>query len=178
MGNENTPQYYQTFLLILHKKLNQFSHLDAGGNPNMVDVSEKKVTKRTATARAIVVLTDEILSHFENDDIKTKKGSVFQTAIIAGVMAAKRTGELIPLCHPIGLENCHIDIILNEKREVVVNCTAVVTSKTGVEMEALTGVSVAALTIYDMCKAFSHDIEIKSVKLMEKTGGKKDFKRE
>lgn len=158
--------------------MSTFTHLDNQGNPNMVDVSEKKVTKRTATARAIVVLTDEILSHFENDDIKTKKGSVFQTAIIAGVMAAKRTGELIPLCHPIGLENCHIGIFLNEKREVVVNCTAVVTSKTGVEMEALTGASVAALTIYDMCKAFSHDIEIKSVKLMAKTGGKRDFKRD
>lgn len=158
--------------------MSDFSHLDASGNPNMVDVSEKKVTKRTATARAIVVLTAEILNHFENDDIRTKKGSVFQTAIIAGVMAAKRTGELIPLCHPIGLENCHIDIFLNEQKEVVVNCTTVVTSKTGVEMEALTGASIAALTIYDMCKAFSHEIEIKSVKLIEKTGGKRDFKRD
>lgn len=158
--------------------MQEFTHLDAEGNPSMVDVSEKKITKRTARARAIVVLNDEILSHFENNDIKTKKGSVFQIAIVAGVMAAKRTGDLIPLCHPLGLENCQIDIVLNEKREVVIDCTACLTAKTGVEMEALTGASVAALTIYDMCKAFSHDIEIKSVKLMEKTGGKRDFKRD
>ncbi len=157
--------------------MQEFTHLDADGNPSMVDVSEKKVTKRTAQARAIVVLNDEILSHFENNDIKTKKGSVFQIAIIAGVMAAKRTGDLIPLCHPLGLENCQIDIVLNEKREVVVDCTTSLTAKTGVEMEALTGATVAALTIYDMCKAFSHDIEIKSIKLMAKTGGKRDFRR-
>ena len=155
--------------------MQKFTHLDADGNPSMVDVSEKKITKRTASARAIVVLNDEILSHFEDNDIKTKKGSVFQIAIIAGVMAAKRTGDLIPLCHPLGLENCQIDIILNEKREVVIDCIASLTAKTGVEMEALTGATVAALTIYDMCKAFSHDIEIKSVKLMGKTGGKRDF---
>lgn len=158
--------------------MQEFTHLDAEGNPSMVDVSEKKITKRTARARAIVILNDEILSHFENNDIKTKKGSVFQIAIVAGVMAAKRTGDLIPLCHPLGLENCQIDIVLNEKREVVIDCTASLTAKTGIEMEALTGASVAALTIYDMCKAFSHDIEIKSVKLMEKTGGKRDFKRD
>ena len=157
--------------------MQKFTHLDADGNPSMVDVSEKKITKRTASARAIIVLNDEILSHFKDNDIKTKKGSVFQIAIIAGVMAAKRTGDLIPLCHPLGLENCQIDIILNEKREVVIDCIASLTAKTGVEMEALTGATVAALTIYDMCKAFSHDIEIKSVKLMGKTGGKRDFQR-
>jgi cyclic pyranopterin monophosphate synthase len=158
--------------------MSSFTHLDASGNPNMVDVSEKKITKRTARARAIVILNEEILSHFENDDIKTKKGSVFQIAIIAGVMAAKKTGDLIPLCHPLGLENCNVFINLNDKKEVVIECIASLTSKTGVEMEALTGATVAALTIYDMCKAFSHDIEIKSVKLMEKTGGKRDFKRD
>jgi cyclic pyranopterin monophosphate synthase len=158
--------------------MSSFTHLDASGNPNMVDVSEKKITKRTARAQAIVILSDEILSHFENDDIKTKKGSVFQIAIIAGVMAAKKTGDLIPLCHPLGLENCNVFINLNDKKEVIIECIASLTSKTGVEMEALTGATVAALTIYDMCKAFSHDIEIKSVKLMEKTGGKRDFKRD
>ncbi len=158
--------------------MNEFTHLNAKGNPSMVDVSEKKETKRTARAQAIVVLNDEILSHFEQNDIKTKKGSVFQTAIIAGVMGAKKTGDLIPLCHPLGMENCQVDIFLNEKREVVIECIASLTAKTGVEMEALTGATVAALTIYDMCKAFSHDIEIKSVKLMEKTGGKRDFRRD
>ena len=157
--------------------MQNFTHLDAEGNPSMADVSEKKTTKRMARAQAIVVLNDEILSHFEQNDIKTKKGSVFQTAIIAGVMGAKKTGDLIPLCHPLGMENCQIDIFLNEKREVVINCTASVTAKTGVEMEALTGATVAALTIYDMCKAFSHDIEIQSIKLMEKTGGKREFRR-
>lgn len=158
--------------------MKEFTHLDAQNNPNMVDVSEKKITKRTARAQAIVILNDEILSHFTDDDIKTKKGSVFQIAIIAGIMAAKKTGDLIPLCHPLGLENCNVFIHLNEKKEVIVECIASLTSKTGVEMEALTGATVAALTIYDMCKAFSHDIEIRSVKLMEKTGGKRDFKRD
>lgn len=156
----------------------EFSHLDARGNPAMVDVGAKNTTRRTATARSIVVLNDEILSHLEGEDIKTKKGPVFQTAIIAGVMAAKQTGNLIPLCHPLPLDHCKISIELNEKREVVVNCTASVSAKTGVEMEALTGASVAALTIYDMCKAFSHHIVIKETRLLEKTGGKQDFKLE
>jgi cyclic pyranopterin phosphate synthase len=92
-------------------------------------------------------------------------------------MAAKKTGEFIPLCHPLGLDNCHISIQINDQQEVVIDCTATVTAKTGVEMEALVGASIAALTIYDMCKAFSHDIVIKETKLMEKTGGKSDFKR-
>lgn len=155
---------------------NEFTHLDATGNPSMVDVGSKPVTRRTATARSIVVLTDEILLHFENEDIHTKKGPVFQTAIIAGVMAAKKTGELIPLCHPLGLENCQVSISLNEKREVEILCMASLTGKTGVEMEALTGASVAALTIYDMCKAFSHDIVIRETRLVEKSGGKRDFR--
>ena len=152
--------------------MQEFTHLDADGNPSMVDVSEKKVTKRTAQARAIVVLNDEILSHFENNDIKTKKGSVFQIAIVAGVMAAKKTGDLIPLCHPLGLENCQIDIVLNEKREVVIDCTASLTAKTGVEMEALTGATVAALTIYDMCKAIDRGMEMGPTRLLEKQGGR------
>jgi cyclic pyranopterin phosphate synthase len=155
-----------------------FSHLDAQGNPTMVDVGSKSISRRTATARSIVVLNDEILSHFEGDDIKTKKGPVFQTAIIAGVMAAKQTSNLIPLCHPLPLDNCKIKIELNDQREVVIECTASVSAKTGVEMEALTGASVAALTIYDMCKAFSHHIVIKETRLLEKTGGKQDFKLE
>ena len=156
----------------------KLSHLDASGNASMVDVGKKKVSLRTAKAQSIVVLTDEILDLLEKDELHSKKGPVFQTAIIAGVMAAKKTGELIPLCHPLGLENCQVQIYLNEQKEVVIECTASLTGKTGVEMEALTGASVAALTIYDMCKAFSHDILIKETKLMEKRGGKRDFKRE
>lgn len=155
----------------------KFTHLDSAGNPSMVDVSPKQVTKRIARARSIVILEDKILELLEKDEIHTKKGPVFQTAIIAGIMGAKKTSELIPLCHPLGLDNCKIDIFFNEQKEVVIDCTATISAKTGVEMEALTGATVAALTIYDMCKAFSHDIVIKETKLMEKSGGKRDFKR-
>ena len=143
----------------------------------MVDVSEKKVSRRTATTRSIVSLPAEVLKQLTDGSIQTKKCSVFQMAIIAGIMAAKKTGDLIPLCHPLGLDNCNIAIHLNEKQEVLIDCTATITAKTGVEMEALVGASVAALTIYDMCKALSHDIVIRETKLMEKTGGKRDFKR-
>lgn len=153
-----------------------FTHLDAHGNPSMVDVSEKAVTKRTATARSIVVVDDEIMAKFVGEEIHSKKGPVFQTAIIAGVMAAKKTGELIPLCHPLGLENCQISIKVIGKNDIEILCTASLSGKTGIEMEALTGASVAALTIYDMCKAMSHNIIIKETRLIEKTGGKKDFK--
>ena len=130
-----------------------------------------------AKAQALVQLNEEILTLLENEDIRTKKGPVFQTAIIAGIMAAKKTGELIPLCHPIGMDNCRIEIRINQEKLVEINCTTNVKAKTGIEMEALTGASIAALTVYDMCKAFSHDIIIKEIKLMEKTGGKKDFLR-
>jgi len=153
-----------------------FTHLDPESNhPVMVDVGDKQVTKRVATAQSVVVLGEEIMQHLQGGDIQTKKGAVFQTAIIAGIMAAKKTADLIPLCHPLALDNCKVDIHVNGQKEVVINCTAVITSKTGVEMEALTGVSVAALTIYDMCKAFSHDIVIKETRLLTKTGGKSDF---
>ena len=143
----------------------------------MVDVSGKQVSHRTATARSIVSLPAEVLEHLVDGGLQTKKGSVFQTAIIAGIMAAKKTGELIPLCHPLGLDNCNITISLSETKEVIIDCTASITAKTGVEMEALVGASIAALTVYDMCKAMSHDIVIKETKLIEKTGGKRDFKR-
>jgi cyclic pyranopterin phosphate synthase len=157
--------------------MNNFTHIDEKGNPSMVDVSHKQITLRTASARSIVVLPREVLDKFSGNDIKTKKGSVFQTAIIAGIMAAKKTGELIPLCHPLALDNCIIHIRFNEHNELEIDCTATVSAKTGVEMEALLGASIAALTVYDMCKALSHDIIIKETKLMEKTGGKNDFKR-
>ncbi|WP_179413847.1 cyclic pyranopterin monophosphate synthase MoaC [Mucilaginibacter sp. E4BP6] len=153
------------------------SHLDKDGRAVMVDVSEKTITKRTATARSIVALPNEVLTQLVDGDLQTKKGSVFQIAIIAGIMAAKKTGELIPLCHPLGLDNCNITINLNEINEVIIDCTASTTAKTGVEMEALVGASMAALTVYDMCKALSHDIIIKETKLIAKTGGKRDFKR-
>lgn len=154
-----------------------FTHLDKEGNPLMVDVSDKVVTKRIAKAQSIVVLDEEIMSLLEGNELHTKKGPVFQTAILAGIMAAKKTPELIPLCHPIGMDNCQVNI-RTEGIEVFIECTASISSKTGVEMEALTGASVAALTIYDMCKAFSHNIIIKETKLMHKSGGKRDFNRE
>lgn len=153
-----------------------FTHIDPeNGFPTMVDVSDKQVTKRIATAQSIVILGNEIMQHLTGADIQTKKGPVFQTAIIAGTMAAKKTADLIPLCHPLALENFKVIISINSNNEVVIECTASITSKTGVEMEALTGASVAALTIYDMCKAFSHNIVIKETKLLQKTGGKSNY---
>jgi cyclic pyranopterin phosphate synthase len=156
---------------------NKLTHLDKQNNPTMVDVSAKQVTQRTATARSIVVLPDEVVQQLVDGDIQTKKGAVFQTAIIAGIMAAKKTGDLIPLCHPLGMDNCQVYIKLHTDNEVIIECTAGITAKTGVEMEALVGASIAALTVYDMCKAISHDIVIKETKLISKTGGKRDFKR-
>lgn len=142
----------------------------------MVDVSNKKATRRVARAQAIVKVGPGIASLIKDQEIQTKKGPVFQTAIIAGVMGAKQTSSLIPLCHPIGLEDCQVTIT-SQKDTVIINTSATVNSRTGVEMEALTAASVAALTIYDMCKALSHDIVIEEIKLLKKTGGKKDFKR-
>ena len=153
-----------------------FSHVDSLGNPTMVDVGNKEVTARSATAKSLVVLNQEIMDQFANDEIHTKKGPVFQTAITAGIMAVKRTSDLIPLCHPLPVENCKVSIEANGL-EVEITCTVSLKGKTGVEMEALTGASVAALTIYDMCKAFSHDIIIKDTRLFSKTGGKNDFNR-
>ena len=143
----------------------------------MVDVSGKSVTYRTATAQSIVVLPTKVLQHLVDGELQSKKGSVFQTAIIAGIMAAKKTGDLIPLCHPLGMDNCKVTIELSADNEVVIECTASISAKTGIEMEALVGASIAALTVYDMCKAMSHDIVIKETKLIAKTGGKRDFKR-
>ncbi|KXK28244.1 MAG: molybdenum cofactor biosynthesis protein C [Bacteroidetes bacterium OLB12] len=154
----------------------QFTHIDASGNPKMVDVSEKRVTKRVAKAQAVVLLGKEIVSQIKNNELITKKGPVFHTAIVAGVMAAKKTHELIPFCHPLALEDCQVQITVDGK-QVIITTEARLEGKTGVEMEALTAATVAALTVYDMCKALSHNILIKEVKLMAKSGGKKDFLR-
>jgi cyclic pyranopterin monophosphate synthase len=152
------------------------THIAPDGNPSMVDVGAKAITKRTAKARSIVVLGEAILNHLEAGDIQTRKGPVFQTARIAGTMAAKRTDDLIPLCHSLGLDGCTFEIH-TQGHEVIIECTVSTEGKTGVEMEALVGASVAALTVYDMCKALSHDIVIRETRLLEKTGGKKDFRR-
>ena len=143
----------------------------------MVDVSDKEITQRVAVAEARVVLPANVARALRASGHRTKKGPVFDTAIIAGVMAAKRTHELIPFCHPLGLENCAVEIEAERGGAIVIRCRVSVRHKTGVEMEALTGASVAALTVYDMCKALSHDIRIESVQLVEKTGGKLDFHR-
>lgn len=153
------------------------THVDAANRPTMVDVGDKAVTRRTAKARAVVLFPDDLLNAGNSDDLlRTKKGPVIDTAIVAGVMAAKRTHELIPFCHPIPLEDCNINIEWNEDRELIVECSVRATHKTGVEMEALTGAATAALTVYDMCKALSHGIQIREVTLVSKTGGKSDYR--
>lgn len=154
----------------------KFTHIDQSGNPTMVDVSEKKITKRTARAQATVNVGEEIIGLIQGNELITKKGPVFHTAIIAGVMGAKNTSSMIPFCHPLGLEDCQVQISV-EGNSIIIDSTARITAKTGVEMEALTAATVAALTVYDMCKAISHNIIIEEIKLIEKTGGKKDFKR-
>jgi len=157
--------------------VSELSHVDSDNRPTMVDVSGKRASERNAHARSLVTLPKEVLSHVTDDEISTKKGPVFATAIIAGVMAAKKTHELIPFCHPLGLDSCKVAIEIDGDNAVV-DCRCKVTHKTGVEMEALTGASVAALTIYDMLKALSHDIVISETKLISKTGGKRDFQRD
>lgn len=135
------------------------------------------MTKRTAHAVAVVSLPAELVALLHDGEIATKKGPIFQTAILAGVMGAKRTSDLIPLCHPLALEDCQIEIRPDAARaEIAIHCRVVTHGKTGVEMEALTGASVAALTIYDMAKAVTHGIVIKEIRLLEKTGGKRDFR--
>jgi cyclic pyranopterin monophosphate synthase len=149
------------------------SHVDERSRPTMVDVSGKAVTRRTAVAAARVRFPHAVAEQLRAGGFATSKGPVFQTAIVAGVMAAKRTHELIPFCHPLGIEDCRVEIDM-EGDEAVIRCSVAVNHRTGVEMEALTGASVAALTVYDMCKALSHAIVITETRLLEKHGGKRD----
>jgi cyclic pyranopterin phosphate synthase len=156
--------------------MSNFSHLNENNNPKMVNVSDKKITKRTAIAKATMFLGKEIITHFNNDELITKKGPVFQTAIIAGIQGVKKTSEIIPMCHPLLINGVDININIINSEHVEVLCEVIIEGKTGVEMEALTGVNITCLTIYDMCKSISQDIIIKEVKLLEKTGGKSDIK--
>jgi cyclic pyranopterin phosphate synthase len=151
-----------------------FSHLDDERRPTMVDVSDKTASRRTATAETWVRFPTAVADALRANGLRSAKGPVFDTAIVAGVMGAKRTHELIPFCHPLAIESCKIviDLIGDSAR---VRCTVSVHHKTGVEMEALTGASIAALTIYDMCKALSHEIVIGETRLLAKDGGKQDF---
>ena len=154
----------------------RLTHLDAANRPTMVDVGAKAVTAREAVAEARMRMPAAVTRELARTGHRTKKGPVFDTAIIAGVLAAKRTHELIPFCHPLPLE--HVSIEISARRGgLVIVCSVRVTHRTGVEMEALTGASVAALTVYDMCKALSHDIVIESVRLLAKRGGKRAFSR-
>jgi cyclic pyranopterin phosphate synthase len=151
-----------------------FTHLDDQNRPAMVDVSDKTPTLRTAVAEARVRFPAVVAAKLRDAGLRLPKGPVFDTAVIAGVMGAKRTHELIPFCHPLGIENCKITIDL-EGDSAVIRCTVRVHHKTGVEMEALTGASIAALTIYDMCKALSHDMVIGDTRLISKDGGKSAY---
>ncbi len=154
-----------------------FSHLDAQNRPAMVDVGDKAITRRTAVAAAVVALPPELVALVREGEIVGKKGPIFRTAVLAGVMGAKRTSDLIPLCHPLALNNCQVTVTPNaDSREITIRCMVSTDGKTGVEMEALTGASVAALTLYDMAKAVSHEIVIKEIRLLEKTGGKSDYR--
>lgn len=150
------------------------SHINKQNHPSMVNVSDKAVTMRTAEAESILHLPQSVLDAIQGDDINSPKGPVFHTAIIAGTQAVKRTHELIPFCHSLPVEG--IVITIRQKNEqLIIRCHVTCTNKTGVEMEALTGVSVAALTIYDMCKSMSHAMVIAETKLLVKTGGKSDI---
>ncbi|NVJ89956.1 MAG: cyclic pyranopterin monophosphate synthase MoaC [Flavobacteriaceae bacterium] len=156
--------------------MSDFSHINTKGNPKMVNVSDKKITKRTAIAKATMFLGNEIITKLENDDLQTKKGPVFQTAIIAGIQGVKKTSELIPMCHPLLINGVDITIDIIDKEHVEVFCSVTIEGKTGVEMEALTGANITCLTIYDMCKSITQNMSIREVKLVEKTGGKSDIK--
>jgi len=155
-----------------------FTHFDAAGNAAMVDVTDKKITDRTATARARVVMRAETLKLIMEGG--AKKGDVLGVARLAGIMAAKRTSELIPLCHPLPISAVTVDLIANEAdRAVDITATVRTTGRTGVEMEALTAASVAALTVYDMCKAVDRGMRIEAVRVVHKAGGKSgDFRQD
>ncbi len=148
-----------------------FNHFDESGNAVMVDVSDKDVAARTAVATGSIRVSAEVMEAVRNGT--AKKGDVLGVARVAGIMAAKRTSELIPMCHPLFLTKCSVDFELDkEKQTITALCTVKTDGKTGVEMEALTGVSVALLTIYDMCKAMDKGMCINDVHLMSKQGGK------
>jgi cyclic pyranopterin phosphate synthase len=153
------------------------THVDAAGHPRMIDVGAKPPTRREAVAEVRVRFPSGVAKALRAQGLRSAKGPVIDTAIIAGTMAVKRTHELIPFCHPLPVENCRIEIDFATKTELLIRCTVALTHKTGVEMEALTGASIAALTVYDMCKALSHEIVIDDLHLIEKSGGKRRVKQ-
>lgn len=152
----------------------RLTHLDEAGLPRMVDVAGKTASLRQATAQALVRFPADVAAELQRTGLRGKKGAIIDTAVVAGTMAAKRTHELIPFCHPLALERCDFALEFVSPTELRIRCEVAITHKTGVEMEALTGASVAALTVYDMCKALSHEIVIAEVALLQKSGGKRD----
>jgi len=150
------------------------THVDPAGHPTMVDVSGKEVTARVAHAECLVIFPEDVAGHLRREGLRTAKGGIVDTAIVAGTMAVKRTHELIPFCHPLPIDACKLHIDWNGERTLRIDCEVKTTHRTGVEMEALTGATVAALTVYDMCKALSHDIVIGPAKLLAKRGGRHD----
>ena len=157
--------------------MGELSHLDEQDKSRMVDVGEKAVTRRVAVAQASVWFPKMLYEKLQQTQLTTAKGSIVDTANIAGIMAAKRTAELIPMCHPLPIDFCQLNFTPEDQsHSLIIRAEVRVNHKTGVEMEALTAVSVAALTIYDMCKALSHEIRIHDIQLLNKSGGKSDFK--
>ena len=151
--------------------MSEFTHFDENGNAYMVDVSDKEVTRRSATAQGTIFVSREVMDAVLGKRIK--KGDVFTVAQVAGIMGTKRTSDLIPMCHPLSLTNAKVSFSMDEEAgSITVFCTAVTDGKTGVEMEALTGASIALLTIYDMCKAIDKRMVLSDIHLVEKTGGK------
>lgn len=151
------------------------THLDAAGRPAMVDVSAKAITVREARAECRVRFPGEVAQQLRKNGLRSAKGGIVDTAVIAGTMAVKRTHELIPFCHPLPIDGCRIEIDWDGEAALRIECRVKTTHRTGVEMEALTGATVAALTVYDMCKALSHRIVIGPAKLAAKRGGQRDF---
>ena len=155
----------------------QLTHIDPAGRPAMVDVSAKAITARAAVAECRVRFPEDVAVQLRSSGMKSAKGGIVETAIIAGTMAVKRTHELIPFCHPLPIDGCRIAVEWTGERDLRIECSVRTTHRTGVEMEALTGATVAALTVYDMCKALSHRIVIGPAKLLGKHGGRRDFGR-
>ncbi len=157
------------------KSNNKLTHLDSDGRPAMVDVSGKAIGVREAVAECRVRFPETVAKQLHASGLKSAKGGIVDTAIIAGTMAVKRTHELIPFCHPLPIDGCRIAISWHDARSLRIECSVRTTHRTGVEMEALTGATVAALTVYDMCKALSHAIVLGPARLLGKRGGKRDF---
>lgn len=160
--------------------MSDFSHINKSNQPKMVDVGLKQESRRVARAQALIKVSNELYEAIENsalgNEFHSAKGPVFQTAIIAGIQGVKQCANLIPMCHPLAISGVDIKINANKNQEIKIICEVKVEGKTGVEMEALMGANIAALTVYDMCKAVDPHMVVRELKVLEKQGGKRDFK--